>query len=304
MKITFSLAPPLALHQTGPRDHNEDAIYPPAGGAHTDGRLYLVCDGVGGREKGEVASQLACQRFVDYFSSQPPPPEGLDPEAGKSYILEAFNEVQTHFDTYKAEHPDTKGMATTLTLAYLHAQGITVAHCGDSRVYHIRGGDIRFCTTDHTPVNDLLRAGIITEEEAAEEPPSSKISRAIQGHEAQRTRPDVTTLTDLQTGDYLLLCTDGVTGSLTDEELCAVLSSADTDNASKVENIRELCQANATDNYSLYLLQLEDVEIQPDTEPPTQETRKKEPKPEEAKLSKTAPSSKKGFFENLKDLFK
>lgn len=259
MQTMFTIAPPLALHETGPREHNEDAIYPSLGKAQPESRLYLVCDGVGGSAKGEVASHLACQAFADYFNQQQPPAEGFTPDAGKAYIRAAFDAVQTQFDQYKADHPETEGMATTLTLAYLHPGGITVAHCGDSRVYHIRGGEIRFCTTDHTPVNELLRAGIITDEEAAQEPPSSKISRAIQGHRAQSTRPEVNTLTDLDAGDYLLLCTDGVSGSLTDEEVASLLSSADTDNASKLANIRELCQANARDNYSLYLLQLEQV---------------------------------------------
>lgn len=261
MKIT--LHKPQYLNEKGKRDNNEDSIYPMPSEATVNDRLFLVCDGVGGLDKGEIASRMACDYFALYFMDNPV--QNSNKVLSEAEVLNAFKYVQQQFDAHFEIQPESKGMATTLTLLYITNESIIIAHCGDSRVYHIRGNQILFCTEDHTPVNDLLKQGIITPEEAAEQPKSSKISRAIQGNSVQRTKPDVKKISDIQTGDYFMLSTDGVHGSISDFELTEILSANQTEQE-KTDTIRELCEANSHDNYSMYLLKINNIEKKNETQ--------------------------------------
>ena len=98
-----------------------------------DQKLFMVCDGVGGAEKGEVASSLACESIqtLSTFLKDDPTPE---------FIHKAVHYAEVCFDSYVQEHPEAMGMATTLTMAYIASSGIVLAHIGDSRIYHLRKG--------------------------------------------------------------------------------------------------------------------------------------------------------------------
>jgi protein phosphatase len=252
--MRIKIASPFAVNEKGQRENNEDNIFPAMGESSTDSTLFLVCDGVGGNEKGEIASELACKHFEAYFLDQ------KIETSNEKIILLAFNYVQDCFDDYTKKNPESKGMGTTLTLAHLHNEGITVAHCGDSRIYHFRQGKILFKTLDHNITNELFKQGIITEEEAKESKKTNRISRAMQGNSVQKTKPDVEILTDIQAGDYILTCTDGILEGLTDEELKTILSTEQPELEKQIQDIRTLCEENSRDNYSAYLIYIEEVE--------------------------------------------
>ena len=150
-------------------------------------------------------------------------------------------------------------MGTTMTLLFFAPTGAVLAHCGDSRIYHIRNNQVLFCTVDHTIVNELLRQEIITPEEAASQPKSNHISRAIQGNTVQRTKPDIHIITEITPNDYFLLCSDGVHGAISDTELTDILYSNQSE-GEKLEVIHSLCEANSKDNYSVYLLKVKTVD--------------------------------------------
>ncbi len=251
--MNISIFPPLSLHEIGQRNNNEDNIYPLKGEASLTDSLFLVCDGVGGAAKGEVASELACNTFASFFAKK------RDFVSTESEIQAAILQVQTKMDDYLAIHgTSAKGMACTLTLLHLHQSGATIAHIGDSRVYHIRGKEILFQTQDHKLVNDLVKYGAITAEQALTHPQRNVITRALQAASVQDVEADVQLIDDIQAADYFFLCSDGILERITDDILVEILGRK-TSNDAKMKAIFDLCQGYAKDNFSAYLVQIKEV---------------------------------------------
>lgn len=247
------------LNQVGGRDNNEDFVYPflPEMDINSELRarqqvpgLYLVCDGVGGASKGEVASRLTTLNFAHYFSQTPVP----DPD--KAYLDQGLLFVEGALSGYIAQHPSSQGMGTTLTLLHLGENQATIAWAGDSRVYHVRNGQILYQTEDHSLVNELIRQGQITAEEARNHHNKNIILRAIQGQE-NPTEVDMHVIpyTDIQIGDYFFLCTDGVEESITDEELAQLLGAASDPDEARAE-VYKRCQGVSRDNFSCYIVEV------------------------------------------------
>ena len=251
MKLIISL--PLALNEIGRRKNNEDNIYPEKGKASAKDNLFLVCDGIGGAEKGEVASKLACEGFAGYFEKHPV--EFTD----GAYINRTLNFVQSNIDHYLNEHPEHTGMGTTMTLLNLHKKGATIAWCGDSRVYHIRNGEILFKTEDHSLVNELIKAGALTPEEAETSEQKNIITRAIQGNQIKKVKADVVTISDIKAGDSFFLCTDGILESISDEMLVNIFKTHPSD-TERISVIEQRCREFSSDNYSAYLITVQSVE--------------------------------------------
>ena len=250
MKI--ELFKPLFIFSKGKRDNMEDCIFPYPGSANENERLYLVCDGMGGHAKGEVASKLACEALGNYFSNQ------TSEIITESLILGAFDKLQLVFDQYISNNSGAKGMGTTVVLAVFHSGGIAVAHIGDSRFYHYRNGRILWQTLDHSLVNEWAKQGLISKDTAINHPKSNVITRAIQGKSVREVCPDIQFITDVRANDYLLLCTDGISGGISDEELSEILGS-DQDDETKLGLIKQLCEANSRDNFSAYLLRVKEI---------------------------------------------
>ena len=158
-------------------------------------------------------------------------------------------------------------MGTTMTCLVLHRGGALVAHIGDSRVYHIRPSladeqgrsGIIYQSADHSLVNDLLRAGEITEEEAADFPQKNVITRAMQPHLERRYKADILNIDDVQAGDYFFLCCDGVLEQLTNDMLGAILSDENLDDQGKIDAIKEVCDGRTRDNYTCWLIPIDKV---------------------------------------------
>ena len=240
--MQVAVGQPFAASETGGRANNEDAIYPAIGqAAGGTGALFVVCDGVGGAERGEVASALACEALAD----------GMAVTGGRD-VQEAVRCAERRFDAYLAAHPEATGMATTLTMLAFGDGGVTVAHIGDSRVYQFRDGRIVFRTEDHSLVNVWVKRGRITAEEATRHPQRHVITRAIQGSSAP-AEADVVRLTDVRPGDRFLLCTDGVTDIITDDALSSLFATHSTPEAVG-RAIIDACSVRARDNFSFYIV--------------------------------------------------
>lgn len=205
------------------------------------GRLYIVCDGVGGLPNGEIASKMAAESIANHLITQNP--EYLT----EIDIAEALKIVENNFDNYCKEHHQ-KGMATTLALACINGRQATIAHVGDSRAYHIRDGKILFCTDDHKYVNELVASGYIKPEDAKTHPKRNVICRAIRGSQYP-TFADVTIIDDIQEDDYFMLCTDGLIESINDEFIESRFLKQ-TDLNIIVGEIDKLCRQSSNDNFS------------------------------------------------------
>jgi PPM family protein phosphatase len=228
------------------RRENEDSAYVRA-------PVFVVADGMGGAQAGEVASQIAVETF-----EQGLPDGGTPEERLADRVREANHRI---YDRSRAEL-GREGMGTTLTAAYLDASQLALAHVGDSRAYLFRDGQLTRLTQDHSLVDELVRQGKLTEEQAAEHPQRSIITRAL-GPE-----PDVEVDTftyPVQAGDVLLLCSDGLTSMITEERIAEILRSAPNLEEAGARLIDEANEAGGRDNITVVLSRLEEVaDGQPD----------------------------------------
>ena len=248
--MTITLERPYAATDKGRRRKNEDFIHPLSELESSGERLFMVCDGVGGSKKGEIASSLACESFQTYFHTFF---EGGDPT--REFINKAVRYTESRFDEYVKSHPEAYGMATTLTFLYIGTSGITMAHIGDSRIYQLRKGNIIHKTEDHSLVNSWVKLGVISEEEAFVHPQRNVITKAIMGSHFS-VEADVKLQTDIRPGDVFLMCTDGVCECFPDEKLEKLF--ADQSNMEIIKDtIVEHCSNEANDNFSFYILPIQ-----------------------------------------------
>jgi serine/threonine protein phosphatase PrpC len=246
----MKLGMPQALNELGQRGNQEDSIYPRLGEANQSSRLFLVCDGMGGHDNGEVASGLVCSTFGAQLGD-------IDHE---QFGVEAFESaLDAAYDALDREDPNPdsmRKMGTTLTFLHLNDHEVVVAHMGDSRIYHVRPSaaePILYQSNDHSLVNELVRAEIITAEEALTHPRRNVITRAMQPNLESRHKADVRKIDDVKAGDYFFMCSDGVLESVSNDALVEVLRR-DVDDVQKIEAIRALCGASSHDNFSAYLV--------------------------------------------------
>ncbi len=252
--MEVQLFQPFGYSEIGGRTNNEDFIFPNPASVNIENRLFVVCDGVGGAEKGEIASELACRSFAKFFKDN-------DIEnSDENTIADALNFVEESFDSYFTENPASKGMATTATLLYIHTKGATIAHIGDSRVYLVRDGNIIFQTKDHSFAMELFEGGFITLEEARKHPRKNEITRAIQGKKVRSTQADVTLIEDLKAGDVFILCTDGVLERV-DENLLEDIVREYNDPSMIGQALINISMGQTRDNFSAYIIKVRGVSI-------------------------------------------
>lgn len=192
------------------RGHNEDAIWPePGSGESTGPLLVAVADGMGGHAGGEIASKTAIDTAVGVGGTA-----AIRIQAANLAVLDDAN-----------HRPRLTGMGTTLTLAMIQPDGsVDLGHVGDSRAYLFRAGALSMVTTDHSYVSEMMAAGRLTAEEAAEHPYRSVVTRAI----GLEPAVDVDTFElELAPGDRLLICSDGLSSLIDDKAIAGVLQNAD-----------------------------------------------------------------------------
>jgi protein phosphatase len=209
--------------------------------------LFVVADGMGGAQAGEVASRIA----VDVFEHQLP--ESGSPEERLAGGVEEANRQIYHRS--RTEH-ERAGMGTTLTAAYLDDAHVAIAHVGDSRAYLFRDGTLTRLTQDHSLVDELLRRGKLTEEQAAEHPQRSIITRAL-GPEPE---VEVDRFTySARADDIVLLCSDGLTSMISEQRITDILRSNESLDRAADELIDEANAAGGRDNITVVLFRLEEV---------------------------------------------
>jgi protein phosphatase len=219
------------------RTHNEDSVLaqPP---------LFVVADGLGGHEAGEVASSIAVETLRDHAPRRP------DAKALARAVKAANREVIRS----AREGFGKAGMGTTMTAAIVEGTRIAVAHVGDSRAYLLHGTTLSRISEDHSMVADLIKRGQLTEAEARYHPNRSVITRAL------GTDPNMLADTyelDAAPGDRLLLCSDGLTGMLEDGMICEILTEYRTPDAAARMLIDSANDAGGHDNISVVIVDIE-----------------------------------------------
>lgn len=256
-KYKMKIYKPICLNERGKRGNQEDSIYPLPGEATVNNRTFLVCDGMGGHEAGEVASSTVCETLPAYLKAHDSEPFG--PDLLRDALTAAY-EALIAKDHSRSE----KKMGTTLTLLHLSDTMAYVAHIGDSRVYHLRptgaGGVYKIIhrTQDHSLVNELVRAGVITEAEAENHPRKNVITRAMQPRDDRRDGATFYRTNDVQPDDIFFLCSDGVSGAMTEEMLCSLCTDSNFTDEERMKMIAEQCAEHSNDNYSAYLIHIEE----------------------------------------------
>ena len=242
MKI--QLGQPFSFTRKGRRDNQEDSRFPDSDKPSATQRYFVVCDGVGGSEKGEVASRTVCSAISKAMSSV---------DLDKAFSNEAFSKVfDTAYDALDRKSDNSnREMATTMTFVCFHAGGCTMAHIGDSRIYHFRPGEgIIYRSEDHALVVSMVRNGVITPEEAEVNPQKHVITRYMAPVESDGTRCSASVMleNDVKAGDYFLLCSDGVSGMIDDDSLIQVVLNPELSDERKMTEIARLCEDSDDNN--------------------------------------------------------
>lgn len=223
------------------RSENEDSLFVRA-------PIFVVADGMGGAQAGEVASKAAAEAFDRDLPDGPPGP----------VLRETIEAANHEIHQLARADPSRAGMGTTITAAIVDAQGeeVAIGHVGDSRAYRLRDGRLERLTRDHSLVEEMRRKGQITDAQAEDHPQRSIITRAL-GPE-----PDVEV--DVQTapaapGDLFLLCSDGLTTMVGEQRIAAVLSDATSLRGAVRQLVEEANRAGGRDNITALAFRLEDA---------------------------------------------
>ncbi len=230
MRITAAAATDIGRVREG----NEDAYL-------NDAPLFAVADGMGGHQGGEVASRLALETLEVLF------------KRGRGTLADHLREANRAVFERSGRDAAVAGMGTTLTAAVAEAGRLRLAHVGDSRAYLLRDGGLRMLTEDHTLVQRMVERGEITEQEADVHPHRSVLTRTI------GTEPDVQIdegVLDAQDGDRILLCSDGLTGMVADEQIERILRDAAEPRDAVRELVRAANAAGGVDNITVVVLDL------------------------------------------------
>ena len=229
------------------RRRNEDAFVcePP---------LFAVADGMGGAQAGEVASRLAAESLRE---------QELGGLSSPEQTVELIREANRRVYAYSSENASARGMGTTMTVALVEGSVVTIGHVGDSRAYLLRDDQLTQLTQDHSLVAELVRSGRLSAKEAESHPRRSVITRAL-GTDSD-VEVDVLSLR-VQERDVFLLCSDGLTSMVSDEEIARLLLSArdDLDDAGK-KLIAAANQAGGEDNITVVLFEPEGGEPEPES---------------------------------------
>lgn len=212
------------------RQHNEDSFL-----VEDNARLYLVADGMGGHAAGEIASRIAVDSISE-FILHTKEDDGTWPHAYDEHYRRTTNRLMAavrmaNTRVLEAMRKDARlrGMGTTIVACMADNETMSVAHVGDSRVYLIRGNQLSRITNDHSWVFEQVQAGMLSEAEAEKHPLRNVITRALGG--ALQVTPDAQEI-EIQSGDVFLLCSDGLTGMVPEEEILRIVSNhADLEDA-------------------------------------------------------------------------
>jgi serine/threonine protein phosphatase PrpC len=203
------------------RNGNED-------GALTHPYVIAVADGMGGHAGGEIASSIAlrilAERTAIFTDSQ------MDQDSADDFFNATIDEIDSALKVASDDNPALSGLGTTLTAIFIRSNQAVLLHVGDSRAYRIRGTSIEQLSVDHTVMQELLKAGTITEADIAEHPQRSMLTQALMG---SQTLSIGLHIFDLKENDRFILCSDGLSGVLSDKAIKSLVKSQKPEDAVK-----------------------------------------------------------------------
>jgi len=213
------------------------------------GSVFLVCDGMGGHAAGQIASEITAKTFIDVYMSHP----ATEPFARFGAAVTAANR---YVNDVGAAIPARRGMGTTLSGLVLIQDSAYTVQVGDSRIYRMRSGELLQLTHDHTWVDEAIRAGIIDEAQAETHPYKHVLTRAI-GTEGE-VAPDIEKM-NLQQGDLFMLCSDGLTNHVTNDQIAEVMEGGiPSEIAWKLVNMA--LQGGGSDNCTVLVVRVDELE--------------------------------------------
>lgn len=215
------------------------------------GRLFMVADGMGGHKGGQVASGLAVNAVRDRFLQ-------TESEDACAVLVESFQEA--HRVIMEASHDSSEldGMGTTCCAAILKHGQLVFGSIGDSRLYLIRDGKVQPLTEDHTLVNEMMKQGVLSPEEARTHEQRNVLLAALGAESSRIAGEFASTPIPLRAGDTLLMCSDGLHGQVTDQEMGSVVDSQPLTDACR-ELVELAKQRGGPDNITVQLLRVRDV---------------------------------------------
>ena len=240
------------------RDHNEDAI-----GTQPDIGLWVLADGMGGYNAGEVASGIAVKTIIDLVTQACKTEKRSEIESGTGYmrqtivLRDAIHRANKVINQTAQSQPQCEGMGTTLVASLFYDNRVSIAHVGDSRMYRLRGNRFEQITMDHSLLQELVDRGFYSQEEAQRSTNRNYVTRAL-GVEAN-VDVEVQEI-DVQKGDYFLMCSDGLPDMVEDEDIHLTISTFSNDVRTVGEQLIKLTNDNGgRDNVSVILVRVADT---------------------------------------------
>jgi len=239
------------------RAHNEDSLR-----LFREENLFIVADGMGGHASGEVASQMSVETLAEFFRATAEDDEVTWPykmDKGRKYeenrVITGVKLSNRKIFESASRDSKLKGMGTTIVVTFFVNGGCYVGHVGDSRVYRYRSGKLTQLTEDHSLLNDYVKMKNLTPEEIEAFPHKNVIVRAL----GMKETVQVDVYHEVpEPGDVYLLCSDGLSGMVTDENMGRILSDADPDLDKKAGHLIDAANENGgTDNITVILVRYE-----------------------------------------------
>jgi len=246
----FTLEYALVSHPGQVRPLNEDAL-----GARPDLGLFVLCDGLGGYNAGEIAATMAVSSLMSRLADDcaKAQADGVPLDA-RSVLAARLIEMNAVIARAAANSAAFEGMATTIVIAWILGERLWVAHAGDSRLYRFREGVLEGITRDHSFSQELLDAGMVTEEEAKSLPAKNLVTRALGA--AGDVEPEVNDY-PLRVGDVLMLCSDGLTEMIDDVQIAGAIFASVPDVQRAAQRLVDLANAaGGRDNVSVIVVRL------------------------------------------------
>ncbi len=242
----------------GPRPYNQDRL---AYSYSKDSLLLVLADGMGGHRHGEIAAQLAIKTLTDAFQRLAKPL--LNSPA--KFLTDHIQQVHDMIENVTQSENLVESPRTTIVVAVIQRGYLYCAHVGDSRLYHFRGNYLLYRTEDHSIVQSLYKKGMISKEEMSTHPYRNKIYNCVGGETPPQI--DLSDRIELAEGDTILLCTDGLWGCLSDNEIKAILNeNIDVSSATKtLMDAAENAADDHGDNLSAIAVQWGDKQLSDDT---------------------------------------
>lgn len=241
------------------RERNEDAFV-----LDDDDHIYIVCDGMGGHNAGNVASAEACaegrrflrQRLTEFDADPPDPDAPPEREEMLSIVRASVQKACAHVYNMAQKDSAMAGMGTTMTASVFRGARGYVGHVGDSRLWLVRNGEAHPLTEDHRVVTELLKKGELTEEEAKDFPFPNSLSRSV----GVQPMVEVDAIDfDVLEGDRILICSDGLHEYLTDEDIASLISGASTIEGMPDRLIELANSQGGSDNITALCLEIKEV---------------------------------------------